>query len=235
MGGYVLLADSAERRATARLEQFALDGRPARVARDLRAARELLPGAGVVVLGEFYGTTAHTYDLLRDIRSGRVLGVNVDLRVVATADGDAQMISAFAAGADLTIGRSASPPLVSASVAALVGRADPRGVEEVMKIGGLTVDLARREVTLHGEPVYMSKKELQVLAVLARHPGHVLGRDEISQEVWGGPNLTKSRALDTHISRMAQKFRSAGGEAVLHNVWGVGYKLTATPEKGVEQ
>ena len=170
MGGYVLLADSAERRGTARLEQFALDGRPARLARKLEQARELLPGAGVVVLGEFYGTSAHAYDLLRDIRGGRVLGVNVDLRVIATADGEAQMISAFAAGADLTIGRSASPPVVSASVAALIGRSDPRGVEDVMKIGGLTVDLARREVTLHGNPVELSKRELQLLGLLAQAP-----------------------------------------------------------------
>jgi DNA-binding response OmpR family regulator len=125
--------------------------------------------------------------------------------------------------------------VVSASVAALIGRCDRRGVEEVMKIGSLTVDLARREVTLHGTMVHMSKKELQVLAVLAKHPGRVLGRDEISAEVWGGPSLTRSRALDTHISRMANKFNAVGGERVLHNVWGVGYKLTTTPEKGIEQ
>ncbi|MGO9955535.1 MAG: winged helix-turn-helix domain-containing protein [Solirubrobacteraceae bacterium] len=72
-----------------------------------------------------------------------------------------------------------------------------------------------------------------VLVVLAQQPGRVFTRDEISRDVWGGPDLRSSRALDSHVSRMAAKFRAAGGDRVVENVWGRGYKLNNDPQ-GVE-
>jgi DNA-binding response OmpR family regulator len=62
----------------------------------------------------------------------------------------------------------------------------------------------------------------------------VFTREEIAAEVWGGPHLKSSRAMDTHLCRIARKFEAVSGERVVTNVWGDGYKLTATPEKGVE-
>lgn len=233
MNEYVLLADGAERRNESRLTQFVLERRPVRIARQLGEACELLPGARLVVLGEFHGTAAPAYELLSDIRGGRILGVNIDLRAIATADGDLQILRAFAAGADLTLPGNASPAVVSASVAALIGRTDPVGIEEVVKVGGLTIDPAGREVTLHGQPVQLSKRELQLVSLLAKAPGRVFTREEIALEVWG-THIGSSRALDTHLCRAAQKFQAVSGERLITNVWGQGYKLTVTPEKGME-
>ena len=226
MRGYVLIADGMERRASARVEQLALDGWEARAALRTVEARQMLPGAEVLVLGEFAGSAAPALEILRDVRAGRLVGVNPKMRVIATADSEAQMISALTAGADLTVARAASSLLVSASVAALCRRDTVPDVPEPVRVGALEIDAAGREVRYAGKPVRLAGREMDVLVLLAQKPGRVFTRNEISWEVWGGPDLRTSRALDSHVHRMAQKFRAAGVDDVVRTVRGRGYKLS---------
>jgi DNA-binding response OmpR family regulator len=225
MRGYVLIADGVEQRASARVEQLALDGWDARAALRPLEARQMLRGADVVVLGEFAGSAAPAQEIVRDIRAGKVADATPGVRVIATADSEAQIISALSAGADLTVARGASTSLVSASVAALDRRESAHAAEPV-RVGALEIDAAGREVRYAGKPVRLSGREMDVLVLLAQKPGRVFSRDEISWEVWGGPELKSSRTMDSHVHRMAQKFRAAGGSEVVQNVWGRGYKLS---------
>ena len=235
MRGYVLVADALERRAAERIEQLALDGWPARRARRPDDARELLAGAGLLVLGEFNGSAALAHDLVRDLRAGGVPGAYRQLGVISTADSEAQIISALAAGADLTVTRAASPSLISASVAALDRRGNHAYVPATIKVGGLELDPAGREARLDGHPVRLTPREMDMLVLLAQKPGRVFTRDEICWEVWRGPDIKTSRSLDAHMARMRQKFNAAGaGTPVIQNVHGVGYKLNPSPG-GVER
>ncbi len=233
MGGYVVIADGLEGRVRERAEQLALDGWAVRLARRPNEARELLSGAEVLVLGEFSGSAVLAQELLRDVRAGAVAGTDRRLRVLATADTDAQIVSALSAGADMTVPRSASVTVVSASVAALARRGEMPPAAEPVRVGALEVDAAGQAVRFNGEAVRLANREMAVLMVLAQQPGRVFTRDEISREVWGGPDLKSSRALDSHVSRMAAKFRAAGGDRVVENVWGRGYKLNNA--QGVER
>lgn len=222
----MLIAEGVERRASARVEQLALDGWEARAALRPLEARQMLPGAEVLVLGEFAGSAAPALEILRDVRAGRLARVSPNVRVIATADSEAQMISALTAGADLTVARAASASLVSASIAALGRRDMVADVPEPVRVGALEIDAAGREVRYSGKAVRLSGREMDVLVLLAQKPGRVFTRNEISWEVWGGPDLRTSRALDSHVHRMAQKFRAAGVDDVVRSVWGRGYKLS---------
>ncbi|MGO9954741.1 MAG: winged-helix domain-containing protein [Solirubrobacteraceae bacterium] len=228
----MLIADGFERRVRERAEQLALDGWPVRVARRPHDARELLAGAEVLVLGEFGGSAVLAQELLRDLRASGVAGTDRRLRVLATADTDAEIVSALSAGADMTVPRSGSVTVVSASVAALARRGELPPSPEPVRVGALEIDAAGQAVRFNGEAVQLANREMQVLVVLAQQPGRVFTRDEISREVWGGPDLKSSRALDSHVSRMAAKFRAAGGDRVVENVRGRGYKLNNA--QGVE-
>lgn len=233
MRGYVLIADGLERRVRERAEQLALDGWPVRVARRPHETRELLAGAEVLVLGEFSGSAVLAQELLRDLRAGAVAGTDRRLRVLATADTDAEIVSALSAGADMTVPRTASVMVVSASVGALARRGEIPPAPEPLRVGALEIDAAGQAVKFNGAAVQLANREMAVLVLLAQQPGRVFTRDEISREVWGGPDLKTSRALDTHVSRMAAKFRAAGGDRVVENVWGRGYKLNNA--QGVER
>jgi DNA-binding NarL/FixJ family response regulator len=101
-----------------------LDGWPVRAARRPHDTRELLCGAEVLVLGEFGGSAVLAQELLRDLRASGVAGTDRRLRVLATADTDAEIVSALSAGADMTVPRTGSVTVVSASVAALARRGE---------------------------------------------------------------------------------------------------------------
>jgi DNA-binding response OmpR family regulator len=223
MAGYILVADGVERRARERSQQLELDGWRTRAALEPREAVAMLPGAEVLVLGEFGGSAAIAQELLRRLRADR------KTRVLATADSEPQIVSALSAGADMTVARNASVTLVSASVGALARRERQQPVSGAMTVGPLEVDPAGRSVRFDGTPVRLTRRELDVLVLLAQQPGRVYTRDEISWEVWGGPDLKSSRSLDSHVSRMAGKFRAAGAQDVVQNVWGQGYKLNNEP------
>lgn len=232
---FILVADGSERRASARIEHLALEGHDARLALGTVDARSLLPRAELAIFGEFGGSAAPAQELIRDVRAGRAPGVDPRLRMIATADGEQQIISALSAGADLTVPRAASAPLVAASVAALTRRQDRIETPPPVKIGPLEVNAGGREVTFDGKEVRLSRREMDVLVLLAQRPGRVFSRDEISWEVWGGPDLKTSRALSTHVHRMAQKFRQVGAGELVQNVWGAGYKLNHDTQGGVER
>jgi DNA-binding response OmpR family regulator len=229
MAGYILVADGVERRARERSEQLELDGWRTRAALGPREAVAMLPGAEVLVLGEFGGSAAIAQELLRRLRAGTVPGADRKTRVLATADSEPQIVSALSAGADMTVARNASVTLVSASVGALARRERHQPASGSMTVGPLEVDPAGRSVRFDGTPVRLTRRELDVLVLLAQQPGRVYTRDEISWEVWGGPDLRSSRSLDSHVSRMAGKFRAAGAQDVVQNVWGQGYKLNNEP------
>jgi two-component system response regulator QseB len=235
MTGFVLIADGMERRGSARIEHLALEGHDASLALGPVEARSLLPRAELVVFGEFAGSAAQAQEMIRDVRAGRAPGVDPRLRVIATADTEQQIISAFSAGADLTVPRAGSSALIAASVAALTRRQDFVESPPPVRIGPLEVNAAGRQVTFDGQQVHLSPREMDVLVLLARRPGRVFTKDEISWEVWGGPDLKTSRALSTHLHRMAQKFRQAGASELVQNVWGTGYKLNNDLQGGVER
>jgi DNA-binding response OmpR family regulator len=117
-----------------------------------------------------------------------------------------------------------SYPELRGRIAALLRRARNRPRLARLKIGRLEIDAVGRQVWLAGEPVVLSKKEFALLRALASDPTRVYTREELLRGVWGFQSIGRTRTLDSHASRLRKKL-SAGGEAFIVNVWGVGYRL----------
>ncbi len=78
--------------------------------------------------------------------------------------------------------------------------------KETLELGPFRIDERKREVYLYGRPIKLTKKEFDLLWVLASHPGEVLSRDFLRQELWPQKEIYPwSRALDVHIQRLRQK------------------------------
>jgi len=78
--------------------------------------------------------------------------------------------------------------------------------KETLELGPFRIDERKREVYLHGRPIKLTKKEFDLLWVLATHPGEVLSRDFLRRELWPQKEIYPwSRALDVHIQRLRQK------------------------------
>ena len=104
--------------------------------------------------------------------------------------------------------------------------ANPDDTDDILTFPGLTVSLARYEMTYKGNAVDMPPKELEVLYFLASHPNMVFTREQLLERVWGFDFFGDSRTVDVHIKRLREKLvgcESHGWE--IHTVWRVGYKF----------
>ena len=112
-------------------------------------------------------------------------------------------------------------PLASPAAPAVAAPA-PR---ETVVHGDLRIDLAGRSVTVDGAPVELTKREFDLLALLATNPGRAFSRAYLVERIWSDEGEVFDRAVDSHIVRLRRKLGSAGNRIV--TVWGVGYRFSA--------
>jgi two-component system OmpR family response regulator len=94
----------------------------------------------------------------------------------------------------------------------------------------LVIDPVRREVTLNGEMVPLTALEFELLHFLACHPGRVLRRSELIQEVWEYDYVGDQRVVDVHIGQIRKKIELDSSQpSLIQTVRGVGYKFEAPP------
>lgn len=90
----------------------------------------------------------------------------------------------------------------------------------------LTIDPTRREVTLHDQLVPLTALEFDLLHFLASHPGQVLRRSELIQEVWEYDYVGDQRVVDVHIGQIRKKIEiDASDPKLIQTIRGVGYKF----------
>ncbi|MFE1829093.1 response regulator [Streptomyces yangpuensis] len=88
--------------------------------------------------------------------------------------------------------------------------------------GDVEVDPAGRTVTVAGAEVRLTRREFDVLALLATRPDEVHSREEILDRIWGDAFLAASRSLDVHVAGIRAK---TGRSGLVRTVRGYGYQL----------
>jgi DNA-binding response OmpR family regulator len=96
------------------------------------------------------------------------------------------------------------------------------GPADVVVVDEVSIDLHRHAVTVAGQPVSLTRKEFQVLAMLASSGGAVCTRNRIVAEVWGRSWAGANRTLDVHVATLRTKL---GRADLVQTVRGVGYRL----------
>jgi DNA-binding response OmpR family regulator len=171
-----------------------------------------------------------TLDLVDAVRGGQgVAGrANPDVPIVVLGRGldELARVRCLERGADDVVGKPFSYPELRGRIAAILRRAYGNPRRTMLRAGPLTIDLATRTADLAGEPLELSRLEFSLLRTLASEPGRVFTREELLRDVWGYRCPGRTRTLDSHASRLRQKFRAVGAGDLLANVWGVGYRLT---------
>lgn len=90
----------------------------------------------------------------------------------------------------------------------------------------LIINLTRREVTLHGEPIKLKPKEYELLEFFAEHKGQMLSREFILERVWGWDFIGDSRTVDVHVRWLRQKIEDdASNPLRIITVRGGGYRF----------
>jgi two-component system, OmpR family, response regulator ResD len=99
----------------------------------------------------------------------------------------------------------------------------------VVQAGTLRIDRVRFEVKVHDSEVKLSRKEFELLWVLASEDGRAFRREEIIDRVWGNGFFLEARTVDVHIARVRTKLKQASVNGpLIETVWGIGYRLRAS-------
>ena len=151
---------------------------------------------------------------------------DVPIIMLTARDDDVDKIVGLELGADDYLTKPFNPRELSARVRAVLRRYEKAiRPEQVVKIGQVTIDPQRREVTVGDRLVKLRAKEFDLLLTLAQHKGIVLSRDQLLRLAWGFDFYGQTRTVDVHIAQLREKL--AGSDLVIDTVRGIGYKLVA--------
>jgi DNA-binding response OmpR family regulator len=109
--------------------------------------------------------------------------------------------------------------------------AQKSGGTHLIRSGEMTIETAKRKVTLAGREVSLTAKEFDLLHHFACHPGRVYTRTQLLDSVWGLGFEGYEHTVNSHINRLRTKIeKNPSQPRYLLTVWGVGYKFTETGE-----
>jgi DNA-binding response OmpR family regulator len=173
----------------------------------------MLPGLDGIEVCRRIRTFSDAYVLMLTAR-----GEEIDRIVGLTVGADDYLVKPF------------SPRELVARVRALLRR--PRGAADVRSTTpvGFEIDESRRVVRIDGAPVALTSLEFDLLAVLARDPGIVIGRQALLDRVWGPEFVADDHLVDVHIANLRRKLGDDPARPrFIETVRGVGYRLSEAP------
>ena len=162
-------------------------------------------------------------DMLKDVRACS----EVPVLVLSARDATADKVRALKLGADDYMTKPFWPEELIERVRARLRRPTLER-RELVEVGELRIDLARREVSVRGTRVEVTRVEFGFLAALAERPGEAATRQWLAERALDPDRDGNERTLDVHVSRLRKKL---GPGTFVETVWGIGYRLARGVEK----
>lgn len=186
----------------------------------LRKAREMLPSLIILdlMLPEIDGL--EVCKLLR--RDAQTASTPIIMLTAKAAEID--RVLGLELGADDYLTKPFSPRELILRIRNVLGRRpSAEGSKDVVRVGPISIDLARHQVEVEGTPVDLTATEFKLITILAQRRGRVQSRERLLRDVWEYDSIIDTRTVDTHVRRLREKLGPAAD--VLDTVRGVGYRI----------
>jgi len=148
----------------------------------------------------------------------------------------AQRVRGLRLGADDWVTKPCHPEELIARIEAVVRRrkaADASGVDTSIEAGELEIRLDQFQAFAGGRSVELTRREFELIHLLASASGQVLQREDIYQRVWGYAMAHGDRSVDVFVRKLRQKLERASPTwRYIHTHFGVGYRFDAQPADG---
>ena len=169
-------------------------------------------------------------------RAVRTAGPNTDtpILMLTARDSEADIVVGLDSGADDYLTKPFGVRELQARIGAVMRRhlppeddmaqAEPSTV--LLLASGITMDVERRQVLVHGSEAELTRQEFDLLHQLVARRGIVFSRARLLQTVWNGDAYVTERTVDTVVSRLRKKLEIDPRQpALILTAWGVGYKF----------
>ena len=189
------------------------------------ALEMLSPEHGLILLDVMMGGMSG-FKMAEIVRNERGNQVPIIFLTAKSAEDD--LLTGFSSGADDYIPKPFSIHEVIARVKAVLRRVQPKVEEsqsDILVCGRIKIDVETKMVYLDGEKVTFSKKEFEILNLLASNPGKIFSREDLITELWKDAPYVLDRTVDVHIARIRSKLGVC--KKYLVNRSGYGYIFNA--------
>lgn len=229
----LLIADDNKQITSILKEYSEKDGYETVVAYDgEQALQEFGKGKFDLILLDVMMPKKDGFEVCREIR--KVSSVPI---IMVTARGeDFERIMGLDIGADDYIVKPFSPGEVMARIRAILRRLDQTPENEshhkLYVHENLEIRLDEFIVKVAGHQVHLTKKEIELLWILATNKNKVFSRDNLLDSVWGYDYFGDNRTVDSHIKRLRAKIDQIPHPSWdIKTVWGIGYKFEVNPDE----
>ncbi len=148
--------------------------------------------------------------------------------IMATARGtEYDKIQSLDLGADDYVVKPFGVMELVSRVKAVLRRSRGAGVQKLLRLEGLSLNLDEHTLSIDGRRVQLTYKEFELLRLFLSHPGTAFTREQLFSEVWGESFVGETRTLDMHIRTLRQKLGEYG--RYIETVRNIGYRLEARP------
>ncbi|MEY3240088.1 MAG: hypothetical protein RIR11_1526 [Bacteroidota bacterium] len=149
---------------------------------------------------------------------------NVPIAFLTARDEDFSQITALDVGGDDYITKPIKPRVLISRIGALLRRSGQAGKEdeqEIIEIHDIKIDKQKVLVFRANETIEFTRREFEILWLLASKPGRVFTREEIFDKIWGNDVIVGNRTIDVHIRKLRERL----GENYIKTLKGIGYKF----------
>jgi len=146
--------------------------------------------------------------------------------IMLTARGEeSERVRGLSTGADDYIVKPFSVPELLARVNALLRRASPERVADVLSFGDIAIDREKKRVSRGGQAIDLGPTEYRLLEFLMERPGRVFSREQLLDGVWGSDIYIDERTVDVHVGRLRKALNRGHSSDPIRTVRGAGYAL----------
>jgi two-component system OmpR family response regulator len=165
-------------------------------------------------------------DSLNTLEVLRKEGVKVPVLVISALSSVDEKVKGLKAGGDDYLTKPFAMVELSARVEAMLRRLDDVRTTK-LHVGDLEMDLIEKTVHRGGAKIDLLPREFRLLEYFLRHPGRVITRAMLLQEVWQYHFSLETNVVDVHISNLRKKIDTKGTPSLIVNIRGAGFMLNA--------
>lgn len=180
----------------------------------------MLPGASGIALAKKLRTNERTR--------------HIPIIMLTAKGAEADKVEGLESGADDYMTKPFSPKELLARIKAVLRRRAPQLTDDIIQIGGLSLDPANHSVTGNGKTLTIGPTEFRLLHFFMTHTERVFSRSQLLDKVWGDHVFVEERTVDVHILRLRKALQPSGHDTHIETIRGAGYLFTNTLPKQVD-
>ena len=191
-----------------------------------QGADMMLAGKYDVALLDLYLPKLDGFAVLEYIRARHC---KTPVLVLTAVDAVPKILQAFDLGADDYLVKPFLLEILLARVSAIARRTMPALEPQPIQAGGITLDRSRRTAIRQGKPIYLTRKQFELLEFLMRRSGLVTSREQLIEAGWGPDSDVKENTLDVYIHGLRAKLEEKKDEShtLIRTIHGTGYMFVA--------